>query len=113
MEELCALLLVGVTFSSDVVTLRERLQSNLQMELEGLQEKEEKEAVELLMAENSSCLEQRRLMMQNWAALKWQSPSVNGLAYGFISFKKSLKKAIEEMKEESNRVAELLLIHQV
>ena len=89
-EQLCTLLLVGATFSSDVVTLQERLQSNLQLELEGLQEKEEKEAVELLMAENSSCLERRRLMMQNWAALKWQSPSVKGLAHGFISFKKSL-----------------------
>ena len=62
------------------------------------------------MAENSICLEKRRLMMQNWAALKWQSPS---LIHGFISFKKSLKKAIEEMKEESIRVGEMLLMHQV
>ena len=92
-DELCALLLVGATISSDVVTLRERYQSNLQLELEGLQKKEEKEEVEFLMAENSSCLEKRRLMMQNWAALKWQSPS---LIHGFISFKKSLKKVIEK-----------------
>ena len=81
------------------MTLRERYQSNLQLELEGLQEKEEKEAVELLMSENSSRLKQGRLMMQNWAAIKSQSPSVNGLlAHGFISFKKSIKKAIEEKK---------------
>ena len=113
MDELCTLLVVGATFSSDVVTLRERLQSNLQLELQGLQEKEKKEAVEVLMAENSSCLERRRLMMENWAALKWQSPLVNRLAHGFISFKKSLKKAIEEMKEESIRIGELLLMHQV
>ena len=52
MDELCALLLVGATFSSDVVTLRERYQSNLQLELEELQEKVK--AVDLLMAENSS-----------------------------------------------------------
>ena len=52
-------------------------------------------------------------MMQNWAAIKWQSPSVIGLSHGFISFKKSLKKAIEEMKEESIRVGEMLLMHQV
>ncbi len=109
-DELCALLLVGATFSSDVVTLRERLQSILQLELEGLQEKEEKEAVELLMAENSSRLEKRRLMMENWAALKRPSPS---LSHGFISFKKSLKKVIAEMKEESIRVGEMLLMHQV
>ena len=62
------------------------------------------------MAENSSRLVKKRLMMQNWAALKWQSPS---LAHGFISFQKSLKKAIEEMKEESIRVGEMLLMHQV
>ena len=34
MDELCALLLVGATFSSDVVTLRERLELNFQMELD-------------------------------------------------------------------------------
>ena len=67
-DELCTLLLVGATFSSDVVTLRERYQSNLQLELEGLQEKVK--AVDVLMAENSSRLEKRRLMMQNWAAIK-------------------------------------------
>ncbi len=111
MDELCALLLVGATISSDVVTLRERYQSNLQLELEGLQEKEEKEAVELLMSENSSRLKQGRLMMQNWAAIKSQSPSVNGLlAHGFISFKKSIKKAIEEMKKESIQVGEMLMM---
>ena len=60
-DELCTLLLVGATFLSDVVTLRERLQSNLQLELQGLQEKEEKEAVELLMAENSSRLEKKAI----------------------------------------------------
>ena len=54
-DELCALLLVGATISSDVVTLRERYQSNLQLELEELQEKVK--AVELLMTENSNCLE--------------------------------------------------------
>ena len=32
-DELCALLLASATFSSDVVTLRERYQSNLQLEL--------------------------------------------------------------------------------
>ena len=109
-DELCALLLVDATFSSEVVTLRERLHLNLQLELEGLQEKKEKKAVELLMAENSSCLDKRRLMMQNWAALKWQSPS---LIHGFISFKKSLKKAIEEMKEEAIQVEEMLPKHRV
>ena len=87
------------------MTLRGRLQSTLQLELEGLQEKEEKEAVEFLMAENSRRLEQRRLMVKKWAAVKWQSLS---LTHGFISFKKSLKKAMEEMKEESNRVEEML-----
>ena len=35
--------------------------------LEGLQEKVK--AVELLMAENSSCLEQRRLVLENWTAI--------------------------------------------
>ena len=59
MDELYAMLLVGATFSSDVVTLRERYQSNLQLELEGLQKKVK--AIELLKAENSSCLEERRL----------------------------------------------------
>jgi len=48
------------------------------------------------MAENSSCLEKRRLMVENLAAMKSQSQS---LTYGFISFKKSLKKAIEERKK--------------
>ena len=42
MDELCSLLPVGATFSSDIVTLRERLQSNLQLEPEGLQENERK-----------------------------------------------------------------------
>ena len=105
MDELCGLLLVGATFSSDVVTLRERYQSNLQLELEGLQKKVK--AVELLMAENSSRLEKRRLMVENWAATKSQSSS---LTHGFISIKKSLKKAIEEMMEESIQVGELLMI---
>ena len=59
-DELCGLLLVSATFSSDVVTVRERYQSNLLLELEGLQAKVK--AVELLMAENSSRLEQRRLI---------------------------------------------------
>ena len=105
MDELCALLLVCATYSSDVVTLRERHQSNLQLELEGLQKKVK--AVELLMAENSSRLEKRRLMVENWAATKSQSSS---LTHGFISIKKSLKKAIEEMMEESIQVGELLMI---
>jgi hypothetical protein len=104
-DELYALLLVGATFSSDVVTLRERYQSNLQLELERLQEKVK--AVELLMSENSSRLEKRRLMMQNWAAIKSQSQL---LTHGFISFKKSIKKAIEEMKEESTQVGEMLMV---
>ena len=104
MDELCALLLVGATFSSDVVTLRERYQSNLQLELEDLREKVK--AVELLVAQNSSFLEQRRLMMQNWAAIKSQSLS---MAHGFISLKKSLKKVIEEMKKELIYVEELLI----
>ena len=41
MDALCSLLLVGATFSSDVVTLRARHQLNLQLELEGLQGKGE------------------------------------------------------------------------
>ena len=86
-DELSALLLVGATFSRDVVTLRERYQSNLQLELEDLREKVK--AVELLVAQNSSFLEQRRLMMQNWAAIKSQSLS---MAHGVISLKKSLKR---------------------
>ena len=90
-DELCTLLLVCATFSSDVVTLRERLQSNLQLELEGLQEKEEKEAVELLMAENSSCLV-KRLLMDSWAALKWQSPSVIRMAHIVLVVKKEPQK---------------------
>ena len=49
-------------------------------------------------------------MMQNWAAIKSQS---SALAHGFISFKKSIKNAIEEMKEESIRVEEKLLMHRV
>ena len=104
----CTLLLVGATFSSDVVTLRERYQLNLQLEFEELQENVK--AVELLMSENSSRLVKRRLMMKNWAAIKTQSLLVN---HGFISFKNSLKKAIEEMKEESIQVGELLLMHQL
>ena len=107
MDELCALLLVGATFSSDVVTLRERCQSNLQLELEGLQEKVK--AVELLMAKNSSRLDQRQLLVDNWAAIKSQSLS---LTHGFISFNKSIKKAIEEMKEESIQVGAKMLMMQ-
>ena len=41
-DELCAELLITATFASDVVNLRERNQSNLKLELEGLQKKEEK-----------------------------------------------------------------------
>ena len=41
-------------------------------------------------------------MMQNWAAIKSHSLLVN---HGFISFKKNIKKAIEEMKEESIQVS--------
>ena len=104
-DELCALLLVGATFSSDVVTLRERCQSNLQLELEGLQEKVK--AVELLMAKNSSRLDQRQLLVDNWAAIKSQSLS---LTHGFISFNKSIKKAMEEMKEESIQVGEMFMM---
>jgi len=85
-DELCSLLLVGATLSSDVATLRERYQSNIQLELEELKEKVK--AVELLMTENNSRLEQRRLMVENWAEIKSQSSS---LTHGFISFKKSLK----------------------
>ena len=88
-DALCTLLLVGATFSNDVVTLRERCQSNLQLELEGLQEKVK--AFELLMAENSNCLEEKRLMTENWATIKSQSSSST---HGFSSFKKKiLKKA--------------------
>jgi len=36
MDELCNLLLVGATFSSDVVTLRELFQLNLQLKLKGI-----------------------------------------------------------------------------
>ena len=56
---LCTLLLVYATVSSDVVTLREGYQLNLQLDV---------------------------------------------MIHGLISFKKSLKKAIKEMKEESIRV---------
>ena len=111
MDELCTLLQICATHSSDIVTLWERLKWNLQlMELEGLQGQEEKEAVELLMAENSSCSEKRRLTTENWAAIKSQSLS---MVHSFISFKKSLKKVIEDMKEELIRVSGMLLMHQV
>ena len=68
----------------------------------------------MLMAENSSRFERRlKGMMKNWAVMKWQSPSVIGLTYGFILFRKSLKKVIEKMKEESIQVSEMFLMHQV
>lgn len=41
-DELCTELLIAATFASDVVNLREQNQSNLKLELEGLQKKEEK-----------------------------------------------------------------------
>ena len=90
MDDLCTLLLVGATFSSDVLTLRERYPSNLQLELEGLQEKISK-TVQSLMEENSSCLELRRLVVENWAGMKSQS-RLSLTQQGFISFKSILKK---------------------
>ena len=101
---------VAATYSSDVVTLRERYPSNLQLELEGLQEKISKTVQSLLEENSSCCLEKRRLMVENWSAIRYHSQS---LTYGFISFKKSLKKAIEVMKEESIKVDEMLMMQQL
>ena len=102
MEEICALLLVAATYSSDIVTLREKLHDHLKWQLQ----KKKVKAVQSLMAENRKCLEERRVLMENWAGMKIQSPDNEN--DGFISFKKSLEKAIEEMKKESKQVGEML-----
>jgi len=111
-DELCALLLAAATLFSDIVLLREQFHLKLQLKLKGLLKNEEKEAVELLMAENIRCLVTRRSMAEKWAGMKTESTMVNGI-FGFISFYKYVEKVIEDMKEESILVADMLLMHHI
>jgi len=51
-------------------------------------------------------LKERRMLMENCAGMKSQSPDNRN--EGFISFKKSLENTIEEIKDESKQVGEML-----
>ena len=101
-EEVGALLIVAVTFSSDVVTLRDQLHEKHQ--LEALLGKDEA-AVQLKMGENISCMEKQRLIIIVNCMASPSSLTADQLNDGFISFKKN---AIKEMKEQSARVSAML-----